>query len=514
MKLFKVAALFILVGFSPLIAQEQMAIKLTGEECLLAVLQNNFQIKIQGALPLINEQNLLYAESEFDPLLFGKIGDARSRTPSTSAFADPEVGEVTGRSFSMGVKQKLTPGTSYELSLAAEMTETNSRYASLNPQYTPSLNFSLNQPLLKGSGGEVNKTGIVIAKNLKAMSDAEFAFNVMEILTRASEVYWDLVFLYKELAVLEESLERAGDFLARIKLQVVVGALAPIEIAAAEATVAVRKERLIDARYNISNVQDVLKALINKKSAQPGSEVRIEPIDEPKYEKLELKVENLKQAAYENRPDYHAAKLQISNSMKELAYNKNQLRPKIDLQGVFTLKAVRGGARAVGFGNTLVTSSFDGGMGGALGDMTSGKYYDFYVGLIAEYPFYNRASKSRVAKNLLELTISETSYSDIKQAIDIEVLRAVREINTAEQRIHATKASRVLADKKLDAEIQKYEVGASTSFAVLEYQHDLADRKSKEIKAIIDHIKAAARLELATGSVLKNRNILLESAAP
>ncbi len=515
MKFFKIAIVILLAGLKAATAQEQQAITLTEEGSLILALENNFEIKIQSAFPEIGEQETSEAESEFDPILFGGIGHNRSVTPSSSAFADPQVGDATEELFSLGVKQKLKLGTGYEFLLGATKTETNSIYASLNPQYSPSLTLSLNQPLLKGAGWKINETGIIIAKNAKTISDDQFALKVMEILTRTRSAYWDLVFLNKELEVLEESLERARDFLKRIELRVEVGALAPIEIAAAEAEVAVREEALIDVRHHIDNVQDALKALINKKSAQPGSNVRIEPADIPEYQETELDIERLKKAAYENRPDYHAAKIQIENNKRRLAYNKNQLRPKFDIESSIKLKAIRGNAQTVGFGSTsLPESPFGGDASDALGDMASGKYYDFSIGLVAEYPLYNRAGKSRVASNMLELNISETRLLKLKQAIDIELFKATRDIETARQRIRATKASRFFAEKKLSAEVEKYDVGISTSFTVLEYQNDLAAQKSREIKAITDYIKAVARLELATGSVLKNRNISFESAAP
>lgn len=514
MKFLKTAIVFLFVGLQAATAQERQAITLTEEASLLLALKNNFEIKIQSAFPEIGQQGTLEAESEFDPVLFGGIGHARSITPSSSAFADPQVGDNTEELFSLGVKQKLKLGTGYELSLGTTKTETNSTYASLNPQYNPSLTLSISQPLLKGAGKKINETGIVVAKNTKTISDNQFALKVMEILTRTREAYWDLVFLTRELDVLEESLERARDFLKRIKLRVEVGALAPIEIAAAEAEVAVREEALIDIRHHIDNVQDSLKALINKKSAQPGSEVRIEPVDEPEYIKAELDIDSLKKAAYENRPDYHAAKIRVENSKRMLAYNKNRLRPKFDIESSIKLKAIRGSAQAVGFGNTrLPDSSFGGSYSDAFGDMASGKYYDFSVGLVAEYPLYNRASKSRVASNALQLNISETRLLELKQAIDIKLFKAVRDIESSKQKILATKASRFFAEKKLSAEVEKYDVGISTSFTVLEYQNDLAVQKSREIKAITDYIKALARLELATGSVLKNRNISFKPAA-
>ncbi len=513
MKTFKAVVFFLTISIIAPSSAEQKVLLLGEEESLLITLQNNFEIRIQRTLPLLGKESVELAKAEFDPTLFGGLRSTKSVTQSVSAFASPEIGELRFDEFSLGVKQKLKTGTTYELSLEALRTDTNSIYASLDPLYEPSLQLSLTQPLLKGMGSKINLTAVVVANNSRAMSDHEFAFKVMEVLTRTREAYWDLVYLNKELVVQQESLQRAKDFLERIKLQVTVGSLAPIEIVAAEATVAVREEALIGIRHHIDDTQDRLKALINRAEVQPGSDVSILPRDEPVYRKADLDLERLKEQAYENRPDYQKVRLDVENRERELVFNKNQLKPSLDLQGAIKLKGSRGVTNPVTFGGPPIISSFGGGMNDAIGDASSGRYYDFSVGLVAEYPLFNRASKSRVASSQYELSASKTRFLSRKQSIDMEVLRAARDIETAEQRIHATKASRILSEKKLEAETRKYDVGSSTSFAVLEFQTDLATEKSKEIKALIDYIKAIARLELATGTVLKNHKISLAPSA-
>lgn len=499
----KTAILLLLLGLArPAAAEEQRVMELGEEESLFFALENNFEIRIQRNLPLMGEQSVALAESEFDPILFGEINSSKNVEPGTSAFS----AETKQDKLSLGIRQRLKPGTEYELSIDASTSETNSSFSNLNPIYKPSMQFSLKQPLLKGMGSEINRTSIIVANNNKAISDQEFAFKVMEVLTRTREAYWDLVYLNKELKVQQESLDRANDFLERVRLRVKVGSLAPIEIVAAQATVAVRKEALIGIRHQINNTQDSLKALINKKDLPPGSDVQILPNKKPVYNAATLDLDQLKERAYKNRPDYQKAKLEMENKERELTFNKNQLKPSLDLQGRVRLKGERGDP-------VTPPNVFEGDMSDAMGDAASGQYYDYSIGLVVEYPLFNRASKSRAAKSLYELNAAKIAFLSKKQAIDMEILRTAREINTAEERIAATKASRVLAERKLEAETRKYDVGASTGFAVLEFQTDLAIEKSKEIKALIDHIKALARLELVTGTVLKNHNISLADPA-
>ena len=63
----------------------------------------------------------------------------------------------------------------------------------------------------------------------------------------------------------------------------------------------------------------------------------------------------------------------------------------------------------------------------------------------------------------------------------------------------AAKASRVLQEKKLDAERKKLEVGLSTNYFVLQYQDDLAQAQSRELLYITDYSKNRAQLKRYLG---------------
>ncbi|MCZ6700164.1 MAG: TolC family protein, partial [bacterium] len=92
----------------------------------------------------------------------------------------------------------------------------------------------------------------------------------------------------------------------------------------------------------------------------------------------------------------------------------------------------------------------------------------------------------------------------------VGVREGVRQIETDIKRVRATRAARVLAERKLDAEEKKLEVGISTNFQVLEFQEDLAVAESNETKAIIDYNKSLINLERAKGTTLATNNISLQ----
>ncbi len=510
-----IALLLSFAAFPSILFAEESSkngISLSVRESLLTAIKNNFDIQILKKVPEIADKDMNIAKSEFDLTLFGEMGYLKSRTPSASAFADPSIGENSVNSASVGVKQKLKPGTSYQLSLETLKAETNSIYANLNPQYDTGITLSLTQPLMKGMGITFNTTNIFVATIGREISRQAYRMSVMQLLTQTSQAYWDMVYLNKEMEVQKESLERAKDFLKRVMLQVDVGVLAPIEIVSAEATVAVREEALIGIRQQIDNNQDWLKALLNIESARPGSTVSIKTVEEPMHQPLELDTDELVDIAIKNRPDFTQAELDLASKKRLSSYYRNQTLPSLNLRGSVTYKGMRGRGNPslVQFGSGSSSSQFTGTRSDSFSDVGSGRYYDYSVGIVAEYPLFNRLAKNRAGKAELESSMAQIGLKKRKQDIEIDIFRSVRDIKTADERIKASRASRLLAERTLEAEIKKYEVGSSTGFTVLEYQNALAVAKSSEIKALIDFLKARANLELATGTVLKNNDIVLE----
>ncbi len=95
-----------------------------------------------------------------------------------------------------------------------------------------------------------------------------------------------------------------------------------------------------------------------------------------------------------------------------------------------------------------------------------------------------------------------------------EVKDAVHQVEQAELSIGAAKVSRDLAQKTLEAEQRKYELGASQIFFVLDAQTQLAQAELSVVQAEIGYQQAVAGAEHATGTLLENHKVKIEDVAP
>jgi outer membrane protein len=94
--------------------------------------------------------------------------------------------------------------------------------------------------------------------------------------------------------------------------------------------------------------------------------------------------------------------------------------------------------------------------------------------------------------------------------LEVRNAHSVLEMNRA--RIEAAQKARELAERNLEAEQKKFQLGTSTIRFVLEEQRDLAVAQSNEVSALVDFTKAKNDLDRATGKTLEVQNIRIEDA--
>lgn len=431
----------------------------------------------------------------------------------SSAFASPNINRSDSKVWDLKLSQKLVTGMDYELSFNNRRNKTNSRFAGLNPQYSSQLELNITQPLLKNFGIDINKTEITIASNNKDISGFEFQGKVIETLNQVENLYWDLVFSIEDLKVKQKSLERARDLERRVKAQVDVGIMAPLEILQAQSEVASREQLLLGAENLIQDTEDNLKNAMNMNFASAEGQKTVSPADRPKFSsRPQMKLDEALKMALKKRPDYLAKKKELKNKNIRVKFNKNQLYPSVDLFGSLGLNGLAGEAVSIAnFDGTTTRSPFDGDFTKSLGALGNTNFFNWQVGVRLSYPLGNRSAKSRLSASRLEVQQALLDIKNLENKIIVEVREAVRQIETDIKRVQATRIARKLALEKLSAEEKKFAVGMSTSFNILEFQEDLAGEQSNAIKAIIDYNKSLNNLNRVLANTLEHHHIKLST---
>jgi outer membrane protein TolC len=98
--------------------------------------------------------------------------------------------------------------------------------------------------------------------------------------------------------------------------------------------------------------------------------------------------------------------------------------------------------------------------------------------------------------------------------VEVDVRIAHIEVDSTQQQIEASSATRRFNEEKLRTETEKLRVGKSTSFLVAQAQRDLLVSRIAEVQALANHLKALIDMYRLDGSLLERRGIAAPGREP
>ena len=401
--------------------------------------------------------------------------------------------------------------------------DTNSLRNIFDPNTRSNLTLQVRQPLLRGFGLAVNRRNIVVAQRNQQVSDLAFQQQLITIVVRVQQLYWDLVSLRSNVEAQREALGLAQKLYEDNKRRVEIGTLAPIEIVRAEAEVATREEDLTVAETQVRLQETLLKNALSKNGLASPSilSARIIPTDliqVPRVEDLGS-IEGMMQAAISSRPDIEQSRIEVGNRDINLKAIRNARLPQVGVSFDVTNNGLAGRPNDIFLGqdgstNPMADPFFLGGLGSALGQIFRRNFPDYQVSLDVSIPLRNRQAQADLTATMLERRQAELRLRQSENSIRAEVQNAVIGVEQARARYLTTVKGRQLQERTLEAEQKKFDLGASTIFLVVQAQRDLALARSAEIGAMNNYVIAKIELERATGETLRANNIsMLEATA-
>ena len=134
-------------------------------------------------------------------------------------------------------------------------------------------------------------------------------------------------------------------------------------------------------------------------------------------------------------------------------------------------------------------------------------------GAVVTFPIGNVSGRAGVSQARLELRRARTMVRRVELDIVLEVRDAIRNLRSALEGIEAAERRRIAAAEQLRAENIRLEHGESTPFDVLLREEDLVDAESQRINALEIYHNSVTGLDRAQGTILRDRNIVVEDAA-
>ncbi len=481
------------------------------------VMVNNPDINLQK-LAVHEQQNAIQrAFSPFDPTLNLGFTTNRSTTLPNDILQGADVRTNLNQRANFTYSQTFDTGTNYTVGYVGGKTANNSQFTNFNPSITQSLLFTVSQPLLRDRGRYVQRIPIFVARSRLKLTGEQVRERVIGLLVQAENAYWDVIDQRESLRVRENNLDLARAFLERSRRELELGAISPLDIYQPEQQFATAQVGVTQFQYRLQQAEDTLRRWIGA-DLDPAlryaplvlTETAEPPVYIPSFEPEEqvAKALRLRPELEQNRRSLEIDDLNIRSST-------NQLRPNLMLNANYSAQG-RGGnffeRSLLGSGST--SSVVPGGFPDALDQLFQFRFPTYGFGFTLQIPLRNRRAAANLADARIQKRRNLYSLRSIEQQVRQEVLNAVAGVEQSKAGILQATVARDFAQKRLDAEQKKYDLGVTTAFLVLDSQTTLVLSEADLLAQVIAYRRSMLNLLRATGDLLETRGVVLSYDTP
>jgi outer membrane protein len=484
---------------TPPAAQQGPVRRMSIDDAVATALEQNLDLQVQRINPQLQDLTTAQFRAAYTPNFVSQLSTADSTQPSTS-FLDSggagTTGITSGNSiFNVGVQSFMKwYGGSYDVRWNNTRSTTTNLLTGFNPQINTTVSATYQQPLLRNFRIDGTRQQLLVSQKNKEISDVQLTQSITQTTRSVRNAYYELIYAIGNLAVQRQSLQLSQQNLKDNRARVEIGTMAPLDIVTAEAEVATREEAVILAEAAIERSQDTLRGLVYNPSSPDFWSARIEPTDNITFVPTTVDVDAAVKKALTERTDLVNARKNNEINDVNIRYFRNQSLPDVTASVNYNARAIGGsqvqrqlvGGIPIGDIITSTERSYF----STLGTAFSGDFPGWNVQLNMSYPIGGSTQEAQLARARLAQTQAERQISSLELAVTTQVRDAARNVQTNARRVEATRSSRTLAERRLEAEEKRYQAGLTQNFFVLQAQRDLSIARNNELLALVQYAQS------------------------
>lgn len=496
-----------LSGTTPAATQEvqpppALVRRLTVEEAVRLALENNLGIRIARFGPQVEDLTLVAAQTAWTPTLTNTLQGVGTDSPNNTFLAGNTGNKTSDRRFvnTFGVQQQLGHGGIYKVGWDGSRLTTNNSFTTFSPQLRSSLSLSIDQPLVRGFSIDSVRQQVQASLKNREIADVQLRETVASTMRAVRNAYWNLAYAHASLRVQQQSLELAQESLRNTRTRVNIGTTPPIDIVEAESEVAQREEAVIVGEAQIQTAEDTLRVLVLDPAAPDFWTVHLEAVDLPSFQPIAVDPDAAVRSALERRTDLQQTSKSIEVNGINIRFLRNESLPDVTASFNYGLSGLGGTQQLRDFGpfgpgTGAVIGQTQRAFTSVIGDIFSNAFPAWTASLNVSYPLGSSQAEANLARARVQNTQQLAQLRNQQLQASTQVREAARQVLTNQKRVDSTRASRTLAERRLDAEQRKLAAGTSTNFVVFQAQRDLAVARNNELRAILDFAQSAVDLE-------------------
>jgi outer membrane protein TolC len=468
--------------------------------------------------PAIVGASIESAESRFDARLLSSMNWTTTDRPLASASDLLSAAGTTtairdqAAAFSSSLLKPLASGgiagitfsTNYDLSNLPTPTK---------PVYTPLMQFTFEQPLLKGFGTEINQIspqfpssiltpnlnttvnnaleGIVITRLRFDQQRAEFERHLHNVLVSVETAYWNLYGQYWNLYSQEAALTQAWVAWKITKAKTVAGQQTEADLKQAQSQYETFRSSRLAALSGVLEKERVLRNLMGLPFADG---CRIVPSDSPTLAEFRPDFCSAEEQALALRPELIIGREDLKWRQLNLISARNQFLPDLRLTSSYGIN---------GIGSTLTGTADD----SAFKSLASDHFDNWSMGLVFNMPLGRRDAEAGIRIARLNIARVVAALEDQEYKARSYVLQQYRNVIDSYKQISINRSNREALSAQVLARYQQYNAGKTTLDILLEAQRNWSAAIQSEYAAIVAYNNALVLFEYARGTIMQHNNV-------
>lgn len=430
------------------------------------------------------------------PLLVGSVDGQQSESFAATGSGLVRNMNRQGRA-SLGVRYTTEVGTTLELHVSGGVQArrvnrdaASSQVVDITPFYSAQTQIVARQPLLRGAGRDANLAEIRVAEQ-SALSAREARANaVSEVLRDLLVAYWELWYADHSLEVQREALAltERQEREARARVEI-LGTAARVDALAFATEASGLREALTTAEADRRARAVTLGAYL---AMGPVESFAILPEGTPPEDAALPQLEDLLELAMASSPEIARFEAELETRRLEVAAARNDKRARLDaiatagVTGLYTDDALPGLQLPGGRPATFVTG-----------------------GLELELPLGPSRQRSVYEQQLATLAATEARFEARKLALEGEIATLHQSVQAAFERAALAAETAEVARELAEAERARLDLGTTTAFDVLRAQQSERETGLRELRAKVDAVSEAIRLEHTVGRLLDRFSLVV-----
>lgn len=464
---------------------ETVELKLT--DIVQLVVQNNRELKNSYLGRIAERQQLAEAEGKFTPTVTPNfsvsanqsLSDQTSFEDDLGDFNDESLADESTESFDLendidddfssnDFERSLQVGAELLTPLGTNITLTADPISDFEV-----VGLEVRQPLMRGAGTRVNQASVKSARLTNKSQILELKQTSIDRITEGIKAYRSLIQAQEEVRIRQSSLESRRQDLQVQRALVESGRRARADLVQLRSSVAGAEEQLLSALNSQAQANADLLGIIdtdrNLNIVIPQEAIQA-LTDKSLFRPVELNQEDLLEQAYNRRPDYLQANLELKIASFDLIEPKDDRRWQLD----------------------------------AVSNLNLGDSSDAIAGLELTKTLGDRSLKTAFETARVDLLQKQNDLEESEETVKIEVRDRIADVNSNLAQIEKARRAKELAQERLVIVQQLYRRGRGgvDIFEVTSQQDQVVEAQNTELNAIIGYLNARTDLEQSLGITL------------